>query len=57
MRRLDNLEQRMGQLKWGVLAAAAWLSGVLLHVNGDERLAVASWAAAGLLSLWALWGK
>jgi predicted unusual protein kinase regulating ubiquinone biosynthesis (AarF/ABC1/UbiB family) len=57
MRRLDSLEQRVGQLKWGLLAGAAWLSGTLFYVNGNSELGVASWIAAGLLSLWMLWGK
>jgi predicted unusual protein kinase regulating ubiquinone biosynthesis (AarF/ABC1/UbiB family) len=57
MRRLDGLERRMGQLKWGILAGAAWLSGTLFYINGDAQLGVASWIAAGLLSLWMLWGK
>ena len=57
MRRLDGLEQRVGQLKWGILAGAAWLSGTLFYVNGDAQLGIASWVAAGLLSLWMLWGK
>jgi predicted unusual protein kinase regulating ubiquinone biosynthesis (AarF/ABC1/UbiB family) len=57
MRRMESLEGRVGRLKWAILAETAWLSGTIFYVNGDVQLGVASWVAAGLLSLWALWGK
>ncbi|MGW8318272.1 MAG: ABC1 kinase family protein [Candidatus Promineifilaceae bacterium] len=51
LRRIDQIERRLGRPNWGALTAATILAGALLYVNDEQVLGLAAWILSLLFFL------
>jgi predicted unusual protein kinase regulating ubiquinone biosynthesis (AarF/ABC1/UbiB family) len=51
LRRIDQIERRLGRPNWGALTAATVLAGALLYVNDEQILGLAAWILSLLFFL------
>ncbi|UCG22833.1 MAG: hypothetical protein JSW55_11685, partial [Chloroflexota bacterium] len=54
LRRLDQIERKIGQPDWSLMSATLIVSGTLLYVNDETELAWLAWGIGGLFFILAL---
>jgi hypothetical protein len=56
-RGMKRVERATNRLSGGIIAAALFIGGVLLRINGFADEAFWSWAAAAGATLWTIWPR